>query len=133
MQDVFTKVNLTEPYDIVEGFTIFPSLVSPDLFYYYPKPRVARTKEGRLVFRLFSYAMAERIYPRVPTGSSTARTFISSMMVPNLIHSSRIGISSKTPSERCVLLHSSQALVNQVIPLFLIRVFSKKDVLLHVR
>lgn len=59
MQDVFTKVNLTEPYDIVEGFTIFPSLVSPDLFYYYPKPRVARTKEGRLVFRLLSYAMAE--------------------------------------------------------------------------
>ena len=59
MQDVYTKVNLTEPYDIVEGFTIFPSLVSPDLFYYYPKPRVARTKEGRLVFRLLSYAMAE--------------------------------------------------------------------------
>ncbi|HOO93919.1 MAG TPA: hypothetical protein PKX94_10630, partial [Opitutales bacterium] len=82
MQDVFTKVNLTEPYDIVEGFTIFPSLVSPDLFYYYPKPRVARTKEGRLVFRLLSYAVAERVYPRVPIGSSTTRTFISSMMVP---------------------------------------------------
>ena len=58
-QDVYTKVNLTEPYDIVEGFTIYPSLISPDLFYYVPKPRVARTEEGRLVFRLLDYAMAE--------------------------------------------------------------------------
>jgi hypothetical protein len=58
-QEVFTKVNLTEPYDIIEGFTIYPSLTSPDLFYYVPKPRVARTQQGRLVFRLLSYAMAE--------------------------------------------------------------------------
>lgn len=58
-QEVYTKVNLTEPYDIIEGFTIYPSLSSPDLFYYVPKPRVARTDQGRLVFRLLSYAMAE--------------------------------------------------------------------------
>jgi len=58
-QEVFTKVNLTEPYDIIEGFTIYPSLSSPDKFYYYPKPRLARTKQGRLVFRLLNYAMAE--------------------------------------------------------------------------
>jgi len=58
-QDVYTKVNLTEPYDIVEGFTIYPSLVSPDLFYYVPKPRLARTAQGHLVFRLLDYAMAE--------------------------------------------------------------------------
>ena len=58
-QDVFTKVNLTEPYNIIAGFTIYPSLVSPDLFYYYPKPRVVRTPQGRLVFRLLNYAMAE--------------------------------------------------------------------------
>jgi hypothetical protein len=58
-QEVYTKVNLTEPYDIIEGFTIYPSLTSPDLFYYVPKPRVARTEQGRLVFRLLSYAMAE--------------------------------------------------------------------------
>lgn len=58
-QDVYTKVNLTEPYDIIEGFTIYPSLVSPDLFYYVPKPRLARTQQGRLVFRLLDYAMAE--------------------------------------------------------------------------
>jgi len=58
-QDVYTKVNLTEPYDIVEGFTTYPSLVSPDLFYYVPKPRLARTEQGRLVFRLLDYAMAE--------------------------------------------------------------------------
>lgn len=58
-QGVYTKVNLTEPYNIIEGFTIYPSLHSPDLFYYYPKPRVARTKEGRLIFRLLCYAMAE--------------------------------------------------------------------------
>ncbi|MCJ7821782.1 MAG: hypothetical protein MUQ26_01650, partial [Armatimonadetes bacterium] len=58
-QDVYTKVNLTEPYNILEGFTIYPSLISPDLFYYVPKPRVARTEQGRLVFRLLDYAMAE--------------------------------------------------------------------------
>jgi len=58
-QGVYTKVNLTEPYNIIQGWTIYPSLHSPDLFYYYPKPRVVRTKEGRLVFRLLSYAMAE--------------------------------------------------------------------------
>ncbi len=58
-QEVYTKVNLTEPYNIIEGFTIYPSLTSPDLFYYVPKPRVARTEQGRLVFRLLSYAMAE--------------------------------------------------------------------------
>lgn len=58
-QEVYTKVNLTEPYNIIEGFTIYPSLVSPDLFYYVPKPRVARTDQGRLVFRLLDYAMAE--------------------------------------------------------------------------
>lgn len=58
-QGVYTKVNFTEPYDIIEGWTIYPSLHSPDLFYYYPKPRVVRTKEGHLVFRLLSYAMAE--------------------------------------------------------------------------
>lgn len=58
-QEVYTKVNLTEPYNIIEGFTIYPSLVSPDLFYYVPKPRVARTEQGRLVFRLLDYAMAE--------------------------------------------------------------------------
>ena len=58
-QEVYTKVNLTEPYNIIEGFTIYPSLVSPDLFYYVPQPRVARTDGGRLVFRLLDYAMAE--------------------------------------------------------------------------
>ncbi len=58
-QEVYTKVNLTEPYDILEGFTIYPSLASPDLFYYVPQPRVARTEQGRLVFRLLDYAMAE--------------------------------------------------------------------------
>lgn len=58
-QEVYTKVNLTEPYSIIAGFTIYPSLVSPDLFYYVPKPRVARTAQGRLVFRLLDYAMAE--------------------------------------------------------------------------
>jgi hypothetical protein len=58
-QEVYTKVNLTEPYDIVEGFTIYPSLTSPDLFYYVPKPRLARTEQGHLVFRLLNYAMAE--------------------------------------------------------------------------
>jgi len=58
-QEVYTKVNLTEPYNIIAGFTIYPSLSSPDLFYYVPKPRIARTSEGRLVFRLLSYAMAE--------------------------------------------------------------------------
>ena len=58
-QEVYTKVNLTEPYNIIQGFTIFPSLVSPDLFYYVPKPRLARTQQGRLVFRLLDYAMAE--------------------------------------------------------------------------
>lgn len=58
-QEVYTKVNLTEPYNIIEGFTIYPSLVSPDLFYYVPQPRVARTQGGHLVFRLLDYAMAE--------------------------------------------------------------------------
>ena len=58
-QGVYTKVNLTEPYNIIQGWTIYPSLHSPDLFYYYPKPRVVRTPEGHLVFRLLSYAMAE--------------------------------------------------------------------------
>jgi len=58
-QEVYTKVNLTEPYNIIAGFTIYPSLASPDLFYYIPKPRVARTAQGRLVFRLLDYAMAE--------------------------------------------------------------------------
>lgn len=58
-QEVYTKVNLTEPYNILEGFTIYPSLRSADLFYYVPKPRVARTEQGRLVFRLLDYAMAE--------------------------------------------------------------------------
>jgi len=58
-QEVYTKVNLTEPYNIIEGFTIYPSLASPDLFYYVPKPRLARTQQGRLVFRLLDYAMAE--------------------------------------------------------------------------
>jgi hypothetical protein len=28
-QEVYTKVNLTEPYDIIEGFTIYPSLRAP--------------------------------------------------------------------------------------------------------
>lgn len=58
-QEVYTKVNLTEPYAIIAGFTLYPSLASPDLFYYVPKPRLARTSQGRLVFRLLSYAMAE--------------------------------------------------------------------------
>jgi hypothetical protein len=58
-QEVYTKVNLTEPYNIIAGFTIYPSLASPDLFYYVPKPRIARTAQGRLVFRLLNYAMAE--------------------------------------------------------------------------
>ncbi len=58
-QEVYTKVNLTEPYNIIQGFTIYPSLASPDLFYYVPQPRLARTDQGRLVFRLLDYAMAE--------------------------------------------------------------------------
>ena len=58
-QEVYTKVNLTEPYNIIAGFTIYPSLASPDLFYYVPQPRLARTEQGRLVFRLLNYAMAE--------------------------------------------------------------------------
>jgi hypothetical protein len=58
-QEVYTKVNLTEPYNIIGGFTLYPSLASPDLFYYVPQPRLARTEQGRLVFRLLDYAMAE--------------------------------------------------------------------------
>ena len=63
-QEVYTKVNLTEPYNIIAGFTIYPSLASPDLFYYVPKPRLARTAQGRLVFRLLTTP-----WPRTATRS----------------------------------------------------------------